>query len=282
MEQKTGSFWEWVIPFAFVVCASWCLWHAPAFILTFAPHENESLYGKILAIHEFKDVTPGLPGLFGGIADIIDYIALLALPILLVIGMRGVKVAKMEFQHYRAIDRLALFFGRVTMMLIISMTMVMLYEVFLRYAIEAPTLWANELTLWIAGFIFLCSGFYGMQQRSHIRIFLLYDAVPRWLQRTFDVIWTALFVVFAFFLVFGSYKQVFIIKFYKWEMWGTAFDPPIPATVQPAVLVIITLVAIQAVLNVISDWNLEPEKHSAADDIDEEELEAIKRAVGDN
>lgn len=165
------------------------------------------------------------------------------------------------------------------MMMIISMTCVMLYEVFVRYAIEAPTLWANELTLWIGGFVFLCSGLYGMQQRSHIRIFLLYDACPRWLQRVFDTTWTVVFVLFAIGLVFGSYKQVFITKFYNWEMFGTAFDPPIPATVQPAVLIIICLVAIQAVLNLINDWNLEPEIHTS-DDIDEEELEAIKRSVG--
>ena len=118
-----------------------------------------------------------------------------------------------------------------------------------------------------------------MQQRSHIRIFLLYDVVPRWMQRLFDTIWVFLFCVFAFFLIYGSYKQVFVTKFYNWEMFGTAFDPPIPATIQPMVLIIIVLVAIQAVLNLINDWNLEPEVHTAADDIDEEELEAIKRAV---
>ena len=46
-------------------------------------------------------------------------------------------------------------------------------------------------------------------------------------------------------------------------------------------LIIICLVAIQAVLNLINDWNLEPVVHTAADDIDEDELEAIKRAVGE-
>lgn len=277
--QKTGSFWEWVIPFAFVVCASFAIWHLPAYILTFAPHENPSKLAQVTALHEFKEITPNLPGLFGGVADILDWIALLALPVLAFFGIRGVRVASMEFQHWRRVDRFAIFIGRVTMMLIISMTLVMLYEVFLRYAIEAPTLWANELTLWIGGFVFLCSGLYGMQQRSHIRIFLLYDACPRWLQRVFDTTWTVVFVIFAFGLVFGSFKQVFITKFYNWEMFGTAFDPPIPATVQPAVLIIICLVAIQAILNLINDWNLEPEVHTS-DDIDEEELEAIKRSVG--
>jgi len=114
---------------------------------------------------------------------------------------------------------------------------------------------------------------------SHIRIFILYDAAPRWVQRLFDCIWTALLVVFVAGLVFGSYKQVFITKFYNWEMFGTAFDPPIPAIIQPTILIIMTLVAMQAVANLISDWNLEPEVHTSADDIDDDDLEAIKRSL---
>ena len=174
-----------------------------------------------------------------------------------------------------------MFMGRITMMLIILMTCVMLYEVLVRYAFEAPTLWANELTLWIAGFVFLISGLYAMQQRNHIRIFLLYDICPRWLQRTFDTIWTVLICIFAAFAVFGSYKQVFVTKFYRWEMFGTAFDPPIPATVQPAILIVLVLIAMQAVINLISDWNLEPTVHSAADDVDPDEIEALKRTLED-
>lgn len=280
MQDETGKLWEWIIPFAFVLCSSWVIWHLPAYILTIWPHEIESKLQQVTALHERKELTPNLPGLFGGVADIIDWIALFLIPVFGFLGIRGVKIARMEYQDYASIDRFAIFIGRVTMMLIISMTSIMLYEVFLRYALEAPTLWANELTLWIGGFVFLCSGLYGMQQRSHIRIFLLYDVVPRWMQRTFDTIWTVFFVIFAAGLVFGSYKQVFIVKFYYWEMFGTAFDPPIPATIQPMVLIIITLVAVQAVLNLINDWNKVPEVHSSADEIDEDELEAIKKAVG--
>ena len=282
MEQKTGTLWEWLIPLGFVVCFGWVIWHTPAFILDFIPSENPSLVDQISALHQRKDVTPGLSGLFGGYADAIDWAALILIPVLAVVGIRGVRVADMEFQEWRAIDRFALFIGRVTMILIISMTMVMLYEVFLRYVVRAPTLWANELTLWIAGFVFLCSGLYAMQQRCHIRIFILYDLFPRWLQRVCDIISAGLIVSFAFFLVYGSYKQVFVTKFYKWEMFGTAFDPPIPATIQPAVLILVSLIALQAVINLISDWNREPTTHTAADDIDEDELAAIKRTLGTN
>jgi len=280
VEQKTGSLWEWLIPLGFVICMGWVIWHTPAFILDFIPSENPGLVDQMTALHQRKDVTPGMSGLFGGLADPIDWAALIMIPILAIIGIRGVRVADMEFQEWRAIDRFALFIGRVTMMLI--MTMVMLYEVFLRYIVRQPTLWANELTLWIAGFVFLCSGLYAMQQRCHIRIFILYDLLPRWLQHICDIVSAALVVMFAFFLVYGSFKQVFVVKFYNWEMFGTAFDPPIPATIQPTVLILVSLIALQAVINLISDWNREPTVHTAADDIDEDELAAIKRSLGTN
>ncbi len=279
MAQKSGGLWEWLIPGAFLICAGWVIWHMPAFLLDLIPPENASLFDQMSELHERKDVNPGMGGLFGGLADPVDWAALILVPILFAIGVSGVRVAPTEFQAWRVADRVALFIGRVTMVLIISMIIVMLYEVFLRYALEAPTLWANELTLWIAGFVFLCSGLYAMQQRCHIRIFLMYDAVPRWLQRAFDTIWTVLIVVFTAFLVYGSYQQVFVVKFYKWEMFGTAFDPPIPATVQPAILIFMTLIALQAVANLIADWNQIPTVHTAADDVDQDEIEAIKRAL---
>ena len=280
MEDESGSFWEWVVPMAFIVCASWVIWHIPAFILDLLPPDSESLFGKISALHEKKDFAPNMPGLFGGYADVLDWAALILMPIVFYFGVKTIRVASMEFQEYRRIDKIAMFVGRITMMLIITMTCVMLYEVFLRYAVEKPTLWANELTLWIAGFVFLLSGLYAMQQRCHIRIFLLYDVVPRWMQHLFDTIWVFLLAVFAFFMVFGSYKQVFVTKFYKWEMFGTAFDPPIPATIQPMILIMIVLIAIQAILNLIADWNKEPVVHTAADDIDEQDLAAMKRSAG--
>ena len=83
-------------------------------------------------LHQRKDVTPNLPGLFGGRADPLDWAVLILIPIIFVFGARTVRWAPMEFQDWRPIDRISIFIGRVTMILIISMTLIMLYEVFLR------------------------------------------------------------------------------------------------------------------------------------------------------
>jgi TRAP-type mannitol/chloroaromatic compound transport system permease small subunit len=276
METSTGALKEWLVPLVFVLCAGWTTWHMPAFILDWAPPDDPS---NLATLYERNDVAPNLPGLFGGYADAVDWLSLILLPIIGFIGVRGVLRAPMEFENWRSIDRIAVFVGRLTMILVVVLCCVMIYEVVVRYVFERPTLWANEMSLWLAGFVFLCSGLYAMQQRSHIRIFLLYDALPRSLQRTCDVISTALIVLFAFFLFYGGYGEAFD-KFFRWGRFGTAFDPPIPATLKPMVLIIVLLVAVQAVINLISDWNAEPVKHTAADDIDQDELEKIKAALG--
>ncbi|MEM1076453.1 MAG: TRAP transporter small permease [Pseudomonadota bacterium] len=278
MENKSGSLVEWAIPLCFIACAGWLIWHIPAFILDWTPPSDPSQFDKLSALFQRNDVTPGLGGLFGGFADIVDWAALIGVPLFAVLGVMTVQRAAMEYESWRPADRLAVFIGRVTMMLVVLLTSVMLYEVILRYVFEAPTLWANELSLWLAGFVFLCAGLYAMQQRSHIRIVLLYDVVPRPVQRLFDILSTICIVMFAFFLVYGGYGEAFD-KFYRWETFGTAFDPPIPATLKPMVLVIVSLVALQAVVNLISDWNKEHVVHGP-DEPDEEELAALRAAVG--
>ena len=133
MEKEPGSLVEWLLPLAFIVCAGWAIWHIPAYLLDFIPSSDQSLTDQISALQERKDVTPNLPGLFGGVADILDWGALILMPIFFYFGARTVRCTKMEYEHWRPIDRIALFVGRITMMLILIMTGVMLYEVTLRY-----------------------------------------------------------------------------------------------------------------------------------------------------
>ncbi|MBF9020024.1 MULTISPECIES: TRAP transporter small permease subunit [unclassified Roseobacter] len=174
-------------------------------------------------------------------------------------------------------DKLTLVTSRLTMIAIAVIVMVMFYEVVARYVFSAPTLWANEMSLWIAAFVFLFAGQYAMQQRSHIRIYVIYDMMPRWAQKTADVISVVLIVFFAFALVWGGYNDA-AARWARMEVFGTFWDPPIPGTLKASLLAIISLVAVQAVSNLFSDWNKAPE-HLAHDDIDETEIENIRKTL---
>lgn len=261
MRASPHSIIQWILPLAFIACAAWIVWSGATYIMAFGGYTDAlaARYRQIM---------------------ILDYAILFALPLIALAGIWSVHVAPMEIDDTGPLDGVAMFVGRVTMMLIALLVAVMMYEVISRYVFERPTLWANELSLWLAGFIFILAGLYAMQQRSHIRIYLLYDMMPRGFQKACDIISTALIVVFAFFLVYGGYGEA-KAKLLRWETFGTVFDPPIPATIKPLVLAVVTMVAIQAILNLIKDWNIEPVIHTAADDIDQDEIERLKKSVGD-
>ncbi len=252
MTRKSGSLIEWILPLLFIFCAGHVIWNFPRFIISFG-----------WASDAIKTLHQG--------AGALDFVALILLPVFFILGAATISKAPMEYDSTTGFDRVSLFIGRITMMLVGLIVLVMFYEVTLRYVFERPTLWANELSLWMAGFVFLLAGLYAMQQRSHIRIFILYDVMPRPVQKLCDVISTVLIILFAAAMVWGGFKEAYD-KLLRWETFGTAFDPPIPATLKPMVLLIICLVAIQAVSNLILDWSKAPEHHDPA-----EEAEEIKK-----
>ena len=263
MDGASTSLRRILWPTVFVACLAWVVWYFPRFIVWMG-WANDNLNSQYQA------------------AGPIDLIFLAGAVVALVLGVRAADSSAGEIVPQTGFDRVSLFLGRVTMLLIVILVAVMAFEVMMRYVFEAPTLWANEMSLWMAAFVFLLAGLYSMQQRNHIRIFLLYDVMPRWAQRICDVISTLLIAVFAAALVWGGWTEAYD-KFLRWETFGTAFDPPIPATVKPMILLTAVLVSLQAIANLIADWSKEAETHGMIDEAEVEDLiESARRqhAIG--
>ena len=143
---------------------------------------------------------------------------------------------------------------KVGMLLPGIVVLIMFYEVVMRYFFLKPTLWVNEMSLWLGGFIYLLAGVHTMQQRAHIRVTVLYDIVSPRVQKIFDALSLLCIVGFTFGLIIGSYKSVYATVA-RWETFGTAWDPPIPSTVKPLVLIATLLVCLQAISNFLHDDN---------------------------
>ncbi len=60
------------------------------------------------------------------------------------------KVASKDDFPINWIDRISLFLSHTVKYLIPVIVIVMMYEIFMRYVLFKPTLWANELCLWLA------------------------------------------------------------------------------------------------------------------------------------
>ncbi len=240
-------------PAVFIASLAFIISVFPIFIITFDWASDD-----FLSIYE-------------GTVGFIHWVAVLIAVASVFIGTMTVSHSENEVAPENIFDKFSLFIGRVSMLLVVSLVTAMFAEVVLRYVFEAPTLWANELCLWMSGYVFLLSGLYAMQQRNHIRIYLLYDILPRNIQRLCDTISVLLILFFAFSMVYGGFGEA-QAKFLRWETFGTAWDPPLPATIKPTILIAIILVAIQSLVNLIADWNKEPENHSP---IDEDEVGSI-------
>ena len=78
----------------------------------------------------------------------------------------------------RAIDGISRFFGAIAAVLVIVLVVLMLYDVVLRYAFNAPTTWGNDLNTWLMGASFVLSIAYAMSTDSHVRVDLLYNERP--------------------------------------------------------------------------------------------------------
>ena len=172
-----------------------------------------------------------------------------------------------EHERTGPVDLLTWGFSRIAMWAPAFVVTIMFYEVVMRYVFVKPTLWVNELSLWVAGGIYLTAGLYAMQQRSHIRIFILYDIVPRWLQKVFDVISALCIWLFVSAVIWGGYGEAWA-KLMRWERFGTAWDPPLPATIKPLILLTLLFLALQVLSNLIHDWNRPPEHHTPVADLD--------------
>ena len=166
-------------------------------------------------------------------------------------------------------DRISIAISRVAMFLVALIVAIMFYEVVTRYIFGSGTYWVNEMSLWAAGTVYLLAGLYVMQQRGHIRIVILYDMVSRNWQRVFDTTSAVLIVIFAAAIFWGGFNEAWA-KMMRWETFGTAWDPPIPATMKPLILVTTALIAIQAVVNLVVDWNKEKEVHDLVEEVAEE------------
>jgi TRAP-type mannitol/chloroaromatic compound transport system permease small subunit len=67
------------------------------------------------------------------------------------------------------------------------------YEVVCRYALNAPTVWAYDMSYMIGGSMMALGMGYVLQERGHVRVDILYDMLSMRMRRLLDLIFTVLF-----------------------------------------------------------------------------------------
>jgi TRAP-type mannitol/chloroaromatic compound transport system permease small subunit len=95
----------------------------------------------------------------------------------------------------RLIDRFAELSGVVFAWLMVPLIGAVAYEVVARYAFNAPTIWAFDMTYMLYGAMFMLGAAYALRAGAHIRTDFFYE---RWSARTRGVIDSVAYIVFFF------------------------------------------------------------------------------------
>jgi TRAP-type mannitol/chloroaromatic compound transport system permease small subunit len=95
----------------------------------------------------------------------------------------------------RAIDTFGEWWGRLVAWLVLPLVLGATYEVFARYAFNAPTIWAYDLSYMLYGGHFMLGAGYALLKGAHIRTDIFY---AKWSPRRQGQVDAALYIFFFF------------------------------------------------------------------------------------
>ena len=154
----------------------------------------------------------------------------------------------------RAVDAL----GKVVATFFLISTGIVLYEIVSRYAFDAPTRWAHETTTFLCAVGFLFGGLYALSHDRHIRVVLIYEAVPDAVRRWFDVVISTVGLIAVLFFAYAAWATVQRSWFaagsgqFKFETSGSAFNAPYPALIKGLLFAVVVAMAVQFVIHIVN------------------------------
>jgi TRAP-type mannitol/chloroaromatic compound transport system permease small subunit len=178
------------------------------------------------------------------------------------------------------VDKLSTLIGQLFSWLIVSLTLLISWEVFSRYVLEHPHAWAFDVMIMMYGTLFMMAGAYTLSKNGHVRGDVLYGFFPPRLQAALDLIlYIAFFIPGVVALVWAGYR-------YAGESWAinehsniTADGPPI-YPFKTVIPVAGTFLLIQGVVEIIrcgiclkdGYW---PSREEDVEEVDVDKLKAM-------
>ena len=128
--------------------------------------------------------------------------------------------------------------------------LILIQEVFLRYVLNSPTIWAHETTIFLCAVAFIYGGLYCAARNTHIRVVILYDLVSPGVRRFLDVVISLVCMISAATFAWASWLMVERAAFapdgsFRLETSGSAWNPPTPSLLKIFLLAAMVVLAIQ-------------------------------------
>ena len=125
-----------------------------------------------------------------------------------------------RFLHF--VDSLSVWVGKCFAWCIVVLTFATCYEVFVRYVLNAPTVWAFDMSVQMYGALFVMAGAYALAQDAHVRGDVLYRLMSQRTQASIDLTLYIIFLLPAVFaLTWYGYGFAADSWFYKEVSWSS-------------------------------------------------------------
>jgi len=112
------------------------------------------------------------------------------------------------------IDNLSTWIGQAFSWMIVGLTLMISWEVFSRYALDAPHAWAMDAMVMMYGTLFMMAGAYTLAKNGHVRGDVLYGFFRPRTQATIDL------VLYIVFFLPGVFALTYAGYFYAAESWA--------------------------------------------------------------
>jgi TRAP-type mannitol/chloroaromatic compound transport system permease small subunit len=179
------------------------------------------------------------------------------------------------------IDKISTFVGHAFSWFIVGLTLFISWEVFSRYALDAPHAWAFDAMIMMYGTLFMMAGAYTLSQNGHVRGDVLYGFFTPRVQASIDL---TLYIVF---FIPGVFALTYAGYYYAADSWAinehsnvTADGPPVYPfkTIIPMAGAILLVQGIVEIIRCViclkqGDWP------SREDDVEEVDVDKLKAMV---
>jgi TRAP-type mannitol/chloroaromatic compound transport system permease small subunit len=122
-----------------------------------------------------------------------------------------------------AVDEVSTFIGKAAAWAIVVLTLAICYEVFARYILQAPTMWAFDVSYMLYGILFMLAGPYALARNGHVRGDFLYREWAPVTQARLDLV---LYFVFFFPGILALCYAGFTFANFSWFIFERSANSP--------------------------------------------------------
>lgn len=147
------------------------------------------------------------------------------------------------------VDRVSRAVGDALSLLFLVAVVLTCYEVAMRYAFNAPTIWVHDMVIMLSAVCFVFGGAVASQRRNHIQMASYADRASPRVRRALDMICHVLSALYLAMFLHGA-LQFAIPSLKLMETSGRAWDVPIPAILKAVLAIGIALMLAQTLSHI--------------------------------